>query len=287
MARSLAVLLVLALFFTTHSYAEPLKPAWSRPLGRSVRLVGVEENGRCILFADRKSIQIVSPDNAVLWTWPYASVSRFRNLSDVAVSPDCDAIAFVGDATYKNAWIAERNGKLVTLEFTSTPADVHFDRSGDLVAIGTFAGTMHLHGRNGELKWKRETKASIVQGIAFSDDNTHVMFKGWGGAGDVSVAGHVEWSTKEASDTEATDVSLPYYRWRIASASGGSRMWLRGEDAIDCVDARGTVLATITATPSERAVMVSRDFSQVFVVSEKDLDPVSVERYEVPRPCRP
>jgi hypothetical protein len=64
-------------------------------------------------------------------------------------------------------------------------------------------------------------------------------------------------------------------------------MWLRGEESIDCVDNHAAVLATISATPSERAVFVSRDFSQVLVVSEKGLDPVSVERYEVPKPCRP
>src|SRR6185503_4930995 len=118
MARSLAVSLVLALFFTTHSHAEPLKPAWSRSLGKGARLVGVEEYGRCILFANRKSIQIVSPENGLLWTWPYASIGRFLNPSDVAVSPDCDAIAMVGDATYKFAWIAQRTGRLVTVELT-------------------------------------------------------------------------------------------------------------------------------------------------------------------------
>jgi len=287
MARSLAVSLVLALFFTTHSHAEPLKPAWSRPLGKGARLVGVEEYGRCILFADRKSIQIVSPENGLLWTWPYASIGRFLNPSEVAVSADCDAIAMVGDATYKFAWIAQRSGRLVTVELTATPADARFDRTGQLVAIGTFAGTMQLHSRDGDLKWKRDTKASIVQGIAFSDDNKQIVFKGWGGAGEVSMAGHVERSTKDAPEGDSENAALPFYRWRIASAAGGSRMWLRGEESVDCVDNRGSVLATISATPSERAVFVSRDFSQVLVVSEKGLDPVSVERYEVPKPCRP
>ena len=104
MAKSV-VSLVLALFFTAHAHAEPLKPAWSRPLGKGARLVGVEEYGRCILFAEKKSIQIVSPENGLLWAWPYASIGRFLNPTEVAVSPDCDAIAMVGDATYKYAWI--------------------------------------------------------------------------------------------------------------------------------------------------------------------------------------
>ena len=114
-----------------------------------------------------------------------------------------------------------------------------------------------------------------------------VTRSGYNGPIEVSVAGHVESSTKERQEAEGQRAALPFYRWRIASAAGGSRMWLRGEESIDCVDNRGTVLATISATPSERAVIVSRDFSQVLVVTEKGLDPVSVERYEVPQPCRP
>jgi hypothetical protein len=208
MAKSL-VCLVLALFFTAHADAEPLKPAWSRALGKGARLVGVEEYGRCILFVEKKSIQIVSPENGLLWTWPYASIGRFLNPAEVAVSPDCDAIAMVGDATYKFAWIAQRSGKLVTIELTATPADARFDRTGELVAIGTFAGTLQLHSRDGDLKWKRETKASIVQGIAFSDDNKQIVFKGWGGAGEVSIAGHVERSTKEAPEGDSVNAALP------------------------------------------------------------------------------
>jgi hypothetical protein len=64
-------------------------------------------------------------------------------------------------------------------------------------------------------------------------------------------------------------------------------MWLRGEDSIDCVDASGTVLALISAMPSPLGVRVSRDFSQVLVITEKDLRPISVERYEVPGRCKP
>jgi hypothetical protein len=39
-------------------------------------------------------------------------------------------------------------------------------------------------------------------------------------------------------------------------------------------------------TPHSRGFFVSRDFSQAIVVTEKDLHAVSVERYEVPAPCR-
>jgi hypothetical protein len=89
----------------------------------------------------------------------------------------------------------------------------------------------------------------------------------------------------ESDDTAKT--AVPYYRWRIAVSEDGKRSWFRGEDSIDCLDENGAVLASISAVPGLRGVRVSKDFAQVLVVTEKDLDPVSVERYEVPKPCRP
>jgi len=37
--------------------------------------------------------------------------------------------------------------------------------------------------------------AAIVSDLEFTDDNQRIIFKGWGGAGVVSTAGDVEWST--------------------------------------------------------------------------------------------
>ena len=131
-------------------------------------------------------------------------------------------------------------------------------------------------------------RPGIVQGLGFADDNQHIQFKDWSGSGFVSVAGHVEWSRPGTLVPEEEAPSkFDDYRWRIAASDDRSRMWLRGEDAIDCVDDHGTVLATINVAPDVRGVRVSRDFGQVLIVREKDLTPMSVERYEVPRPCRP
>jgi hypothetical protein len=286
MARSLAASWVIALFFTINPSAEPLKPAWSKPLGRGAGLVGVEEYGRCTVLASKTAIQVVLPSGEVSWTWPYAKVVRHLNPRDVAVSHECDAVALPGDAGRKQVWVAQRNGTLTTLQLTTTPAEAAFDHTGQLVAVGTFSGSIHLYTRGGELKWTRETNASIVQGITFSDDNRRIAFNSFAGAGIVSVAGHVE-SSKRGSLDGALDGPDLSYRARIAVFEGGNRMWQRGEDGIECVDARGDVLAIIPAAAAFRTVKVSRDFAQVLVVSEKDLDPVSVERYEVPKPCRP
>ena len=112
-----------------------------------------------------------------------------------------------------------------------------------------------------------------------------MTFGGYGGSGTISLAGHVESSARAPVDGEDTRATLPFYRWRIARSDDGTRMWLRGEDSIDCVDSGGKVLATIEATPSTQGVKVSRDFTQVLIITEKNLRPTSVERYEIPAPC--
>jgi hypothetical protein len=351
----------------SRAWVESLKPEWSRPVGGKTRFVGVEEYGRCSVFVDDGVIQVVAPSGAVSWTWPFRKISKYINPRDVAVSHDCNAIALVGDASYKYGWIAERGGGSVSLPFMATPADIEFDRTGDLVAVGTFAGSIHLFSRLGQLQWKRDTEGAIVGDLEFTDDNRRIVFRGWGGAGVVSVAGQVEWSglsnrlaasrdlstfvfgsepshgpglprfhvadagrkelwmrwgsvvafvsatgdrilatvdkeqqKKEADffgEPQASAIqllardgslvtSLDDYRWAVALSEDGSRAWVGSDDGrgLNCVNDRGEVLATIE-TKSFRDVMVSRDFGQVLIVTEKDLHPVSVERYVVPPPC--
>jgi hypothetical protein len=270
----------------SRAWVESLKAEWSRPVGGKTRFVGVEEYGRCSVFVDRGVVQVVTPAGEVSWTWSFSMISKYINPREVAVSHECDAIAFVGDASYKHVWIVDRAGTSASIKLAATPADVEFDRQGMLVAVGTYAGSMHLYSRNGTFQWDRPTKASIVQGIEFSDDNQHIRFKDWSGSGVVSVAGHVEWSAPAPAVFEDEPATAPRdYRWQIAVSGDGSRRWLRGEDVIDCIDEQGTVLARINAAPSIRGVKVSRDFSQVMVVTDKALHPVSVERYAVPAPC--
>ena len=279
----LVAAIVLVVAVATGAAAQTLKPEWSRPVGSRTRLVGVEEYGRCSVFVDNGVLQVISPANEVMWSWPFAKISRLLNPRDVAVSHNCDAVALVGDASYKRALIAERGGRLTTLAFEDTPAEIAFDRADRLVAVGTYIGSLSLFSRDGGIRWTRATEASIVQGLTFSDDNQRISFKSFAGEGSVSVAGQVEWS-KRGSGDNSSDAD-PAYQQRIAVHEGGTRAWQRTQDSIECVDDRGTVLATIAS--SVRNVKVSRDFSQVLLVTEKDLRPVSVERYEIPAPCRP
>ena len=85
-----------------------------------------------------------TPAGEVSWTWPQQD-QQYLNPRDVAVSHDCDAIALVGDASYKYVWIVDRTGGSASVKFEATPADVEFDRTGKLVAVVTYAGSMFLY----------------------------------------------------------------------------------------------------------------------------------------------
>ena len=50
-------------------------------------------------------MQVVTPSGEVSWTWPLSKISKYINPGEVAVSHACDAIAFVGNASYNYAWI--------------------------------------------------------------------------------------------------------------------------------------------------------------------------------------
>lgn len=247
--RKLATVVALVLAASTAAAAQLLKPEWSRPVGGRTRFVGVEEYGRCSVFVDNGVIQVVTPSGGVSWTWAFKSVSKYINPREVAVSHDCDAIAFVGDASYKYVWIVDRAGATASIKFVTTPADVVFDRTEDLVAVSTYSGSLFLYSRNGTLQGEHRKDA--------------------------------KWSSTDAGHDALPITTL------IARSEDGGRLWVRNEDTFDCVNEQGTVLATIEAVRGYRGVRVSRDFGQVLVVTEKDLHPVSVERYVVPAPCRP
>lgn len=289
MATTLAFLVAgIVLLFAGRdtAFVEPLTPVWSKPLGKGVQLVGVEEYGRCILFADHGAIDVVLPSGDTAWSWPYSKISRYINPREVAVSHDCDAIALVGDASYKYAWIVPRVGKAVRLAFTATPADVEFDRTGTCVAIGTYAGSMSLYSVGGPLQWTRDTGVTIVDHLEFTADNQHIAFKGWAGSGIVSAAGQVESSEASPHDSMLADEFGDEVQVLARSEDGALAWVLRRDGSVDCVNDAAEVLVSIATVTRRESVKVSRNFSQVLIVREKDLTPVAVDLYVVPDECK-
>ena len=115
------------------------------------RLLAADENGRCLVIAEGGAVHVLTPSGEVAWRWVYSKINRFIDPQDTAVSPDCDAIAITGSATYKNTWVVDRTGTSAAIATTSTPAEVAFDPTGQRIAIGTFGGTLQVHTRAGAL----------------------------------------------------------------------------------------------------------------------------------------
>jgi hypothetical protein len=137
---------------------------------------------------------VLRPSGEIWWSWPYRKISRFIDPQAAAVSHACDAIAIPGQPGYKYTWIVDRGGRAVSVSTTSVPAGAAFDRTGNLVAIGSFGGTLELVTRAGTLQWKRDVKdARILRDLQFTDDNRHIVSTGWAGPAVVEVDGTVVW----------------------------------------------------------------------------------------------
>ena len=105
-------------------------------------------------------------------------VSRLIYPQETAVSPDCDAIATTGSATYKYTWLVEKGGKSVMIGSMGTPSAVQFDRTGQRVLIGTFTGMLQMHDRAGYLLLTRAVRAPVtIEGLAMINDNGRVAFQ--------------------------------------------------------------------------------------------------------------
>ena len=61
------------------------------------------------------AIEVLDETGALAWRWNYRKVSRLIYPQETAVSPDCDAIATTGSATYKYTWLVEKGGKSVMI----------------------------------------------------------------------------------------------------------------------------------------------------------------------------
>jgi hypothetical protein len=79
---------------------------------------------------------------------------------------------------------------------------------------------------------------------------------------------------------------FPEYLWHLALSGDATRMWLANGERMVCTDDEGNLLATIGVADAYRNVFVSRDFAQVIVVNETYGRRRSVDRYDVPAPCR-
>jgi outer membrane protein assembly factor BamB len=146
--------------------APTLTPTWVKRI-KGGGFLGAHEYGRCVVISEKGAIHVVMPSGETAWSWPYRKVSRFFSARVAAVAPDCDAVAIPGSSTYKFTWIVERTGRSVAVQTAGTPLDVAFDRTGQVIAIGTGGATPLLYTRNGEQRWSRDFDSERVP---LSDD---------------------------------------------------------------------------------------------------------------------
>ena len=217
----------------------------------------MHEYGRCVVISENGEVQVLNPSGAVRWSWPYKRISRYISPRTAAIAPDCDAIAIVGSSGYRYTWMVEQRGASVAIPTSTTPQDAIFDRTGNLVAIGTGGATLQLHDRAGLLQWKRElTGAILVSDFEISDDNTQILFKGWTGAGIVSMDGQVRWSAYANRFNSSRDLQTFVFSYepnhgpglpQIVLTSGSrEKLWSRYALVDTFVSANGSrILATV------------------------------------------
>src|SRR6187549_3974633 len=167
MAKALSMVLVAVLALASVADAQDyLAPAWTKTLAKGGRFLTAHEDGRCSLIDQNGAIEVLDETGALAWRWNYRKVSRLIYPQETAVSPDCDAIATTGSATYKYTWLVEQGGKSVMIGSMGTPSSVQFDRTGQRVLIGTFTGMLQMHDRAGYLLLTRAVRAPVtIEGI--------------------------------------------------------------------------------------------------------------------------
>jgi len=266
MAKALSMVLVAVCAFASVADAQNyLEPAWTKTLARGGRFLAAQEDGRCTLIDQNGAIEVIDESGAVAWRWNYRKLSRLIYPQETAISPDCDAFATTGSASYKYTWLVERSGKSVTIGTMGTPSDVAFDRTGQHVLIGTFTGMLQMHARSGDLLLTRAVRAPIaIDGVEMFNDDGRVAFKHREGAG----------------------VEMPSDAWLLATTSDPKRKWLASSERIACLDDQGKVLAEIPPQTFYREVVVSRDFGQVVRI-EREGNATRLYGYTVPSPCKP
>jgi hypothetical protein len=258
-------LVVFALMASAADAQTLLTPAWTKTLSKGGRFLTAHELGRCSVIDQNGAIEVLDEAGATAWRWNYRKVSRVIYPQETVVSPDCDAIATTGSASYKYTWLVDRTGQSVSIGSMGTPSAVAFDSTGQRIVIGTFTGMLQVHARSGNLLLTRSVRAPLViEGIEVFNDNGRVAFKAREGA---------------AADTEPD-------AWLLATNGNPKRKWLASTERIACLDEQGTVLAEIPSQTFYREVVVSRDFGRVVRI-ERNGRATRLYGYTVPPPCKP
>jgi len=201
--------------------------------------VALSDGARCVGVAGKGVVEVLNSSGAPMWSWNYGAINRFITPGALAISPGCDKIALAGDSGYKYVWFADRKSHARGVPVVGTPLSLAFDRSGQLVAVGTGASTMFLFTSAGSLKWKvplQKTGYCLVTGMSFSKDNRFILIRN-GCAGVVSLDGAVIWTRWDDGMNAAEDLQTFVAWWEPNHGPGipilsvldasGKELWSR------------------------------------------------------------
>ena len=157
--------------------------------------IAVADEGQCFAIAGGGEADVLDKAGKVMWKWNYRAVSRLIIAGALAISPSCDAIALAGNSGYKYVWLAERQGRAISLPLllSSTPIGIGFTHRGDALAVGTGSGTIALVSKSGKLLWKRNVGFVLPERMSFSADDRYLLIRE-GGSGVLRIDGSVVWS---------------------------------------------------------------------------------------------
>lgn len=171
-----------------------LTPLWRTTI--DVVAARLSSTGQCVGVVTPNDVTVFDHSGKVLWSWPFKANNRFAEFRQIAVSPDCTAIAVVGDSSYRYTWIAHQNGRRAYVAHKSTPEGVAFNHRGNLVAVGTAANQILLLTADGSVQWERPsgTDCCVVMELEFAAADDAIVVTSWG-ASVMNVDGTLRFAT--------------------------------------------------------------------------------------------
>ena len=237
--------------------AKDIAPAWTLDLhdpGEVVQLAWASSS-QCVAVATPTSVYVIGASGQRLWTWNYHRTNRLIRVgTDVAVSPDCTAVAIVGTTEYKYVWTATRDGRRAFLKTIGTPSIVRFTLRGDSIAVSTAAPHGYILSPGLRVRWSGRwndfpvtwpAQVPVTTPYSFLREDVEALFDvvrpgGWGD----SVSDDGQWRVEfrwpyrggdEPAQVEVWGPDADGYRGRLAS--GGPR-WVK---AMGCPEAEITL----------------------------------------------
>jgi len=178
----------------SQSSSVELHPVWNRVMEARITDVQFSSTGRCIAVSTKENIVVIDPGGRELWRWDFHKDNRYVFAEKVAVSPNCEWVAFVGGQGYHYVWIVHKQGRRISIKTEGTPLCLAITHAGSRVVIGTGTGALLMMTSNGRRVWSREGGGFVpTQEISIADNDSAIMISSLGQE-ILSIDGKTLWS---------------------------------------------------------------------------------------------